>query len=629
MSARLRRNIEAAQRFLQGLKTLPLFQETRLKQVCSLEANLERSPHLTTEEAGSMISLLDDGIWGSELARLKEAIAFKVSRNISSDSMGRRSNQDYMELSHYLTQDLWDLLRGTTASEAHKLDALVRHCGKLGLRNPNESSKALIVALSHAMHNEPFPEEKLRLVGKYRSRITKGLENLPQPAVHLPLLPVDPAQLPESISAVAFAGQARVEVPRGVPDFQALARAWPVRNRGKSEAVSLPAGQSVQSLAAFGHVMHGMMQASQELHRGLSCGGLERKPSLLPLEDKRDSSQEKQVITVLPARQKEETTVTEEVKDALEKTLPKRRKKEAAGDAESVEETLARLRDGCRKKEKDEGKSNEGKRKAAMKKPAAAGRGGAVGLRDQEEKVQDLSAGQSCEIGHVASPPFASKGCKKELSAGQSSEIGNVASPLLASKGRKKKLSVAQSSDIGHVASPLLASKGRKTKLSAGQSSDIGHVASPPLASKGRKTKLSAGQSSEIRDVASSLLASKGRKKIVAQKKLMSEQSSQGCVPNVVVAGASAGRAGKLSERQTVEKAKPKAPKSKKATRAADKSYGCRGNAEAREAKRQKVLALVPEQLKQEYAKGCGRCRGRSFCTVSCWRARGFSLDGE
>ena len=178
-----------------------------------------------------MISLLDDGIWGTELARLKEAIAFKVSTNGGSDSTGRRSNQDYMELPHYLTQDLWDLLRGTTASQAHKLDALVRHCGKLGLRNPNESSKALIVALCPAMHHEPFPEEKLRLVGKYRSRITKGLENLPQPAIHLPLLPVDPAQLPESISAVAFAEQARVLVPRGVPDFQALARAWPVRNR--------------------------------------------------------------------------------------------------------------------------------------------------------------------------------------------------------------------------------------------------------------------------------------------------------------------------------------------------------------------------------------------------------------
>ena len=48
--------------------------------------------------------------------------------------------------------------------------------------------------------------------------------------------------------------------------------------------------------------------------------------------------------------------MAEEVKDALEKTLPKRRKKEAAGDAESVAETLARLRDGCRKKEKEEGK---------------------------------------------------------------------------------------------------------------------------------------------------------------------------------------------------------------------------------------------------------------------------------
>ena len=280
-----------------------------------------------------MISLLDAGIWGTELARLKEAIASKVSLDGGKDSAGRHLNQDYMELPNYLTHDLWDQLRGTTGGESHKVDVLVRHCGKLGLRNPNEGSKAMIVALTHGMHDEPFPDEKLRLIGKYRSRITKGFEHFTQPAIHLPQLPVDKDQLPESIAAVAFAEQARVAMPPGVPDFQALAMSWPARNRGKSECVPVPVGQLAQALAAFGHAVHGIMQVGQELRRSSSSSSLGRRLSLLPLEEKKDNQEEEPIIEFL--RQKEEKKATEEVKDALEKAWPKRRKKEnAAADAE-------------------------------------------------------------------------------------------------------------------------------------------------------------------------------------------------------------------------------------------------------------------------------------------------------
>ena len=647
MSAKLCRNIEAAQRFLEGLKTLSMFQEMRLKQVCSLEANIERLSHLKTEEAGAVMSLLDDGIWGTEHARLKEAIASKVSPGDGIDSNGRRINQDYMELPQYLTQDLWDLLRGSTDSESNKLDALVRHCGKLGLRNPTEGSKALIVALSHAMHKEPFEDEKLRLIGKYRSRIAKGLDKFSQPAIHLPQLPVDPDLLPQSIVAVAFAEQPRVAVPRGVPDFQALANAWPVRKRGKSEGApcAMPTGQSVQAMAAFGHAMHGMMQVSQELHRASSSASLMRLPSLLPLEDKKDSQEEEPAIKILSPGQKEETKVIEEVDAALEKALPKRRRKQtAAADAESVAETLARLRDGCRKKEKDEEKMNGGTRKAVMKKPAAASRCAAVGLRDQACEAKELSAGQF--EGDIAAQQLSKRrkkkvsdtvGLKQDLSAGQSDGDTSV---LQASKGRKKKWAEAalqgSSKDLsagqsdGDIAAPQ-ASKGRKMKgaeaallgslkdLSAGQSD--GDTAAPQ-ASKGRKKKVAESalqrSSKDLSVGQSDKTAAKRR-----NKRGVAEPAAQGRAPSAV---ASAGQAEKKKSKKAKTE-KPKARKCKKSKGAWKKSSGSRGTAKAREAKRQKVLALVPEQLKQAYEQGCSRCRGRSFCTVSCWRARGFSVD--
>ena len=347
----------------------------------------------------------------------------------------------------------------------------------------------------------------------------------------MPQLPVDPDLLPESIAAVAFAEQARVAMPRELPDFQALAMSWPVRNRGKSECVPMPAGQSAEALVAFGHAMHGIMQVGQELRRSSSSSSLGRTRSLLPLEDMK-GQEEEPVIDMLPARQKEEEKVTEEVKVALEKALPKRRKKEnAAADAESVAETLARLRDGCRKKDKDEKKSKDGERKSAvkaMKKPAAAGLGRAAGLRDQARDLEDLSAGQSHEI-DVASPPPASEGRRK--------------------KAAQRKTTVEQASQ-GCAPSAVVAG------TSAGRAD------------------------------------AQARKKAQKEKK---KATSEGSAPSAVSAGTSAGRLDEKPSkgRKKSMKEKTKAPKSKKATRASKKASGTRGTAEAREAKRQRVLALV------------------------------------
>eukprot|EP00435_Cladocopium_sp_Y103_P056657 s1333_g19.t1 len=48
------------------------------------------------------------------------------------------------------------------------------------------------------------------------------------------------------------------------------------------------------------------------------------------------------------------------------------------------------------------------------------------------------------------------------------------------------------------------------------------------------------------------------------------------------------------------------------------------GTVEEREARRQAVLAIVPEELREQFRAGCTTCRGRAYCTVSCWAKRGF-----
>jgi hypothetical protein len=43
-----------------------------------------------------------------------------------------------------------------------------------------------------------------------------------------------------------------------------------------------------------------------------------------------------------------------------------------------------------------------------------------------------------------------------------------------------------------------------------------------------------------------------------------------------------------------------------------------------REARRQRILALVPKALKEQYKDGCCKCYWRSYCTPSCWKLRGY-----
>ena len=39
---------------------------------------------------------------------------------------------------------------------------------------------------------------------------------------------------------------------------------------------------------------------------------------------------------------------------------------------------------------------------------------------------------------------------------------------------------------------------------------------------------------------------------------------------------------------------------------------------------REELLARVPQEMKDRFAKGCSTCRWRPLCCVSCWRKRGF-----
>ena len=327
MAQKLRKNIEAAQNFLAGLQTLDIFQEMRLKQVIALENQIRKLPALGTQDAAVVVSILKDDVWGSQGHRLKEALAAKVSalEPKTSEAAGRRKLQDYLELPNFLTADIWDQLRSAKLTAPQRLDAICKHAVALGLRCPSEKTVAMLLALSHAMYQEPYEDEKLALVTQYRIRISKHMA-LPSTAEHLVQLPADPAELPSSIAAVAFAKGERVCAPTHLPNFRVMAEGWPVRtSKGGKEFDSKKPDDKI-SFEQFGHMMSGLVRAQTEQDKRENFD-LKRSQSLLALEDWKGDEDP-------PAPRKEAQVTETQGEDAVAETLAALRSKVA----ESTEE---------------------------------------------------------------------------------------------------------------------------------------------------------------------------------------------------------------------------------------------------------------------------------------------------
>lgn len=87
--------------------------------------------------------------------------------------------------------------------------------------------------------------------------------------------------------------------------------------------------------------------------------------------------------------------------------------------------------------------------------------------------------------------------------------------------------------------------------------------------------------------------------------------------------------AGKASKAKAASCKKPAAKVLKRpaAKPAVHRAVAAPSEPGGREARRQRILALVPTKLKNQYRDGCQKCYWRAFCTPSCWQMRGYGLD--
>ena len=400
------KQVDAAQKFLRGVKTLPNFSELADKQVSRLQKMLDKVSNVTTEQAAAILNLLDESLWTEDaLSSLKTMVA-----ELTAEAEGgqvKRDTQDYRMLPYYMTSQLTEQLTGKS-QENVALQALCKHAWLLGLRCPSELTLAVLLCMAHYHSvSRMSDKDKYNLLLSKKPLMKKWLGVLPDPCPYLLSLPQDPQELPAGILSAVFPEGNVVEGPYPAAEILLLARQMPLRVSNKAvtdpkTAAAQGSGGMSSPARAFGHMMAGLMKG---------MGGYRSEPSpkvtildtpkapkpqprLLALEDGRPEP------PTLPAQSTGATPA-----DEVAPTTAVAQEVDVQTGGKSIEENLKNLRNSLSVADVDKEavplKRPASKAEAIKKRPAAAVEAAAAAHPKKVKK--DLQAGPGTALKRPAS----------------------------------------------------------------------------------------------------------------------------------------------------------------------------------------------------------------------------------
>ena len=279
--ARLAQEIQSSQRFLQGLSSLPNFDELRQKQATRLLREI-RKVQLPVELAARVLDQLDVVLWGDAIHA--DFIAAVADRTIDEDpaSNVRAKLQDFCQLPFFLSQQWWDVLE-SRIPEVHKLESLCKHVAKLGLRHPTEATYGALLVLSfYSINVEVWYEaDKLQLVETHKGRMKKMLQQESAPSVVLQRLPTDVSEMPHVLLNAAYpdgfvAGRPSLLSQEKILHLIVSFPCFPLRktNRAKPSALSTASAAGASdarmlsaAMNALANVSTAIMQQQQQQQR--------------------------------------------------------------------------------------------------------------------------------------------------------------------------------------------------------------------------------------------------------------------------------------------------------------------------------------------------------------------------
>ena len=503
MSA-LEKQFRACVKFLNGVRSLPQYENVERKQLQGLVTAVGKVAPLSAAQASTLLEWVDAGNFKTDMAeQLRTAIANKTT---AAEESRRRPCQDFTLLPLYLTKELWDLVMDQSSDRAFVLQCLCEHGTRLSLRCPTEGTMAVLVALAYRPQLFSMSKkDKHTLLLSKKNMLKKACGNTVPGAIYLEALPSVTSELPEDLRGQAFpdTGQPHI-APIPAQDILSMAASIPLRSSHGELICEPPQLSSSEQMpgAVMGEMVQGVMTACFRAMASTSSGG-SQSVSSAPL-----------AICDIPR-----------APAALHASLPSNR--------------LAQT--GSTSAGNTQEKSGEARRMATSAEMCPA--------RQQPEEIPD-------GVDDVTSD--------SQLEGRQVTDV-------------HQKNTALQQLDSNLVHKQQQASnRGTKDAAKVNPRGDLDS-------------------------------------KLQALRTDMREKGTRGQAKAQVMRKPSACMRKPAAPGKTMKRpASCMAP--------ADTS-------ETREARRQRLLKIIPDSLKRQYKHGCVKCRHRELCTPSCWRDRGFALD--
>ena len=227
----MEKQIQASQRFLQGLRSLSSFEEVRLRQFNHLRGVIAKASSVSTACVADLVASLDGSVWdNSQIEDLKALLADKLG-DVGKE---RRAMQDYLCLPLYLDQAAWNQLQ-TTVDPVERFERLCRIAIALGMRCPAEYTVAALVWLSTCAFRtvDLTDSEKKNLLRDYKPKLKKWLLGLPDPGTYLQVLPAVVGNCPEVLLRNQYPSGFDSYTPPGwsYEHYEQMVRRYPLRQR--------------------------------------------------------------------------------------------------------------------------------------------------------------------------------------------------------------------------------------------------------------------------------------------------------------------------------------------------------------------------------------------------------------
>ena len=228
------KQLEAAQKFLRGIRSLTSYAEVRDKQASGLLKALEKVQCFTAAQAAALLAQVQPDLWGeSQVDSFREKVALKT-RPVESDQP-RAVTQDFSLLPYYLNDELAAAIGQVDGDAERLLFRLCHHAAQLSLRNASEATKATLVVMAHwasCKRGAFSPKQQHELFLRHKPAVTKYLVAPPESQL-LVELPLQWQDLDPQIIQRAFPTGKPASMAETARDICDYVRRFPLRRDNK------------------------------------------------------------------------------------------------------------------------------------------------------------------------------------------------------------------------------------------------------------------------------------------------------------------------------------------------------------------------------------------------------------